>query len=222
MPTREEYFCWSDLASWGPLLDATDAGTTRDRVDVLLNTLYAGVRAFHGCKPFDTESYRRDGIVAYDREFLHQQVRDRIRAAHPEIDPALIERAIAEATPAIVRKPEVCAYVDRRFLVCDGREFCLQGSEMPLRVAARLAGYVGGVDVRQLFLATGTPTVIEFGADWEDTPFHVRDQLPDEVHAALEPARAAEPARVFDMPHVQFSSVPPEKIFAIEQPDFDS
>jgi hypothetical protein len=210
------YFCWSDISTWAPLLDASRDGVSPDDVRALLRRVYAGFRAFHGCKPIDVDAYRKEGLLAHDRDVLHAEVKARIVAAHPEIDPAQIDRAIRAATPGGGR-PEVCAFVDRRYLVGQGKEFCVRGSEMPLRVARYVAGY-SGVDVRSTFTEPGTPLVVEFGVNWMDGPYHVKKELPDYVHEALEPARAGEAPRVFDMPHVQLKSVPPSMIFAIDQP----
>ena len=212
------YFCWSDISTWASLLDATPRGASSDDVGMLLQQLYVGYRAFHGCKSLDVESYRSQGLLAHDRRILHDQVKARILTAHPEIDPKDIDQSIVQATRG-EGEPEVCAFIDRRFLEGDAKEFCIRGSEMPRRVAAILRGY-SDIDVAPVLTQPGTPTIVEFGVAWINGPPHIMKHLPNEVHAALEPARRGNAPRVIDDPHVQRKTVPPSMIFAISHPVF--
>jgi hypothetical protein len=96
---------------------------------------------------------------------LHEQIRNQLRGALPEFDAAVVDLAIERATPRSVRVREICGFVDRRYSVGAGKEFCVQGSELPLRVAALLGREAGAV-ARALFLgAPGTPTLVEYGVE---------------------------------------------------------
>lgn len=215
---KDRYFCWSDISTWSSLLRKASEDATPEDVRALLSKLYSGYRAFHGCKPVSVNSYRERGLLAHDRAGFHGAIKQEILAAYPAIDPALIDRAIREATPGGGRA-EVCAFLDRRYLLREGKEFCVEGSELPLRIAARLRDH-SGVSVRQLFTDRGTPTIVEFGVNWEDSPYHVGTELHLYVHEGLEAARAGIEPRVFDMPHVQTHTVPPGLIFNVEHPTF--
>jgi hypothetical protein len=94
---------------------------------------------------------------------------------------------------------------------------------MPLRVASRLSDYTP-VDVSPLFTERGTPTLVEFGVDWddEDAGFateRITDSLGESIEAVLAggfPGRGLD-----DVTHVHHRDIPPSMIFSIEHPKFE-
>lgn len=152
-------FIVSDDLSW--LDDIVRKVTARevDTKDLLANCLlehYDAIRAFHGARPGDVETYYENGLLLLDAERFEASVRSVfLSGGFPELTPAHIENAI-QAVGRDLREGRLYFEANERMLIDFCAHYMLYGSEYMVAIAAHIKGHR---DYRQLLKHRGTPTV---------------------------------------------------------------
>lgn len=154
MPDR--FFTWQKQSHWNEVC----VGKCEDEVAELLATRFAGVLAFHACRPASVREYLTRGISGHQPKVL--------RARAHQVFGARFERATIDAAFNGVhpgRPGMVFMAVDERTLTQDASHYLMYGSEYLNAVAARLDRENFGV-ARRLLARTGTPTIFACGLPW--------------------------------------------------------
>ncbi len=153
-----EYLVSDDL-SW---LDKIVKKATGERVstsEMLASRLmlhYDAIRAFHGARPVNVESYYERGLEPLDAKAAEKVARSTFLSGN---FPELTERHIDEAIRAVgteVRDGRLYFEANEQWLVGYCAHYMLYGSEYLTGIAAQIDA---PKDYRAIFLARGKPTV---------------------------------------------------------------
>lgn len=152
-------FIVSDDLSWLDDIVRKVTGREVDTKDLLANRLlkrYDAIRAFHGARPIDVETYYKEGLRLLDAERVEASSRSTfLSGSFPELTPAHIENAI-QAVGRDMREGRLYFEANERMLVEHCAHYMLYGSEYMVGIAAHIEGHR---DYRQVLKQHGTPTV---------------------------------------------------------------
>ena len=134
-----------------------------------LHEKFDAMRAYHGARPTNVQSYYEHGIRIMDPADIEQRARDVfLTGAFPELSADEIEGAIA-AVPRDHRKREAYFEASKRELEDFCGHYMLYGSEFVTGVAAGLG--CSSPDYRQVLKTIGTPTVFVCDVPLDLIPF---------------------------------------------------
>ena len=210
-------FSWRDPETWQPLLRAT-AGRrpSVSRVLSLLQVEYAGVRAFHGCRPQDVDAYYRDGIRRADFDDLDTQARKIfLTDEFPEITAAHLDTTIASISS--LDRHVVHVILDDRVLLKYSGHYLVYGSERICAIAAALSPS-GYPDYRQVLKRYGRPTVFEVSVPWDAPTEHELQRLAEEVRDHLSVIRRSGSVPELDFTVTLHETIPPRQVLSHYHP----
>lgn len=118
---------------------------------------YAQIKAYHGCRPEDTNSYYNNGIVTLDPQKFNQLAYEVFCSKEINFDKKTVEDAIKKVGTNL-REGRVFLALDEQLFVEECGHYLLYGSEYLIAIAAVLSE-PSGIDYRQLLRQKGSPTV---------------------------------------------------------------
>lgn len=144
--------CWSDNFNWLPVIDG------ENRFAAAFASYYRYVRAFHGCRPIDLQSYFVDGLRGQTAEAIEAQFlalfQDVPKSALLEVIARFQDRKESE-------RGRFWVVLDENELMESCGHYLIQGSEYLMALAASLCQLIPGEDYRLRLRSSGTPTVFE-------------------------------------------------------------
>jgi hypothetical protein len=138
---------------------------TAKRVHDCLMNNYAGVCAFHACRPISVESYYRDGLRISNSKELDLLAKRLFFGPTPNVE---AEQLFSEAVEQLGKRDDGKLYLslDGRSLVRRSGHYLIYGSERLLCLAAHL-----GTDAerfRDVLRNSGVPTLFRVRLWWSD------------------------------------------------------
>ncbi len=144
---------WLDEVIWSVKGEYVDS---KELLSHRLRHRFKALRAFHGSRPNNVESYYSQGILPLEPKIFHELAQELfLRGNFPELNHEILEHAIQQVD-TVTRKSVVYFEANERDLIDNCGHYMLYGSEYLLGIASCLKG---SRDYRQVLKRIGTPTV---------------------------------------------------------------
>ncbi|WP_196591983.1 hypothetical protein [Pectinatus frisingensis] len=180
---------------------------------------YSHIKAYHGCRPEDVNSYYKNGIVTLDPQMFNQLAYQIFCSKELNFDKRTVEDAIKKVGTNL-REGRVFLSLDDQLLVEECGHYLLYGSEYLIAIAAVLSE-PSGIDYRQVLRQKGKPTVFLC-----DVPinFIKRNTLCELTGVILQSwlkyvLYNEIPSRQIDFTLTLYNNVPPDNIVGHYHPD---
>lgn len=172
---KSRSYCDSDDQSWLP-----DAGVQPAFTEAFTN-YYKGIRAFHGCRPLNVETYIQDGLFGHDSERLKREFLQRF----PSVPEAVVREAAKELD--LARQSEI----QKTWFVLTEKElierfgsYVVHGSEYLAVLARNVCLHMRDIDYFEALQKNGYPTIIEVELPTQYLPAPQVEAIAKEVLSA--------------------------------------
>lgn len=160
--------CWSDNFAWLPVIDG------ENKFSAAFTWYYQHIRAFHGCRPTNFQSYFLHGLQCQSAEFIENQFlkifEDVSVAATSQVVTEFRDRKRAE-------RGRFWVVLDEHELIERCGHYLIQGSEYLMALAATLCRLAPPEDYRLRLRSSGTPTIFELHIPTSQFPEHQVEAL---------------------------------------------
>lgn len=160
---RSKPECWSDDFNWLPIVDG------ERKFAIAFANYYSHIRAFHGCRPTNLQSYFRHGLRGQSAEIIE----DHFRTIFADVPAAAVAQAVTEFRDRKhAERGRFWVVLDENELVEHCGHYLIQGSEYLMALAASLCELAPPEDYRLRLRSDGTPTIFELHIPTSHLPEH--------------------------------------------------